>query len=134
MIKHFSPEMLEFGLSSVAAIHFNVHGVRCLTYGPLGRGPESQWLCTNKPMDPFCQQCWRQRPDSSRPLPVLPIQSARPRQSGQTAQLDNLVHIFLLCKWLSDVIRSNASGPVSYTHLTLPTILGLCRSRWSPYH
>ena len=24
--------------------------------------------------------------------------------------------------------------PVSYTHLTLPTILGLCRSRWSPYH
>ena len=23
---------------------------------------------------------------------------------------------------------------VSYTHLTLPTILGLCRSRWSPYH
>ena len=23
--------------------------------------------------------------------------------------------------------------PVSYTHLTLPTIL-LCRSRWSPYH
>ena len=24
-------------------------------------------------------------------------------------------------------------NPVSYTHLTLPTIL-LCRSRWSPYH
>ena len=23
---------------------------------------------------------------------------------------------------------------VSYTHLTLPTILGLCRSRWSPDH
>ena len=27
-----------------------------------------------------------------------------------------------------------AFAPVSYTHLTLPTILGLCRSRWSPYH
>ena len=24
--------------------------------------------------------------------------------------------------------------PVSYTHLTLPTILRRCRSRWSPYH
>ena len=24
--------------------------------------------------------------------------------------------------------------PVSYTHLTLPTKLILCRSRWSPYH
>ena len=23
---------------------------------------------------------------------------------------------------------------VSYTHLTLPTINGECRSRWSPYH
>ena len=26
------------------------------------------------------------------------------------------------------------AGPVSYTHLTLPTILRSCRSRWSPYH
>ena len=25
-------------------------------------------------------------------------------------------------------------GPVSYTHLTLPTISCRCRSRWSPYH
>ena len=24
--------------------------------------------------------------------------------------------------------------PVSYTHLTLPTICLTCRSRWSPYH
>ena len=24
--------------------------------------------------------------------------------------------------------------PVSYTHLTLPTTLSTCRSRWSPYH
>ena len=24
--------------------------------------------------------------------------------------------------------------PVSYTHLTLPTTVGPCRSRWSPYH
>ena len=26
------------------------------------------------------------------------------------------------------------SMAVSYTHLTLPTILRSCRSRWSPYH
>ena len=25
-------------------------------------------------------------------------------------------------------------GPVSYTHLTLPTTCTRCRSRWSPYH
>ena len=25
-------------------------------------------------------------------------------------------------------------SPVSYTHLTLPTIQRSCRSRWSPYH
>ena len=24
--------------------------------------------------------------------------------------------------------------PVSYTHLTLPTMSTTCRSRWSPYH
>ena len=28
----------------------------------------------------------------------------------------------------------NNHDPVSYTHLTLPTILRSCRSRWSPYH
>ena len=30
--------------------------------------------------------------------------------------------------------REQVVGPVSYTHLTLPTILRSCRSRWSPYH
>ena len=33
-------------------------------------------------------------------------------------------------------IKSGKDGvsSVSYTHLTLPTIALLCRSRWSPYH
>ena len=35
-------------------------------------------------------------------------------------------------------LRNSAFGfvfqPVSYTHLTLPTIAAECRSRWSPYH
>ena len=29
---------------------------------------------------------------------------------------------------------ANDGTPVSYTHLTLPTIAAECRSRWSPYH
>ena len=29
---------------------------------------------------------------------------------------------------------NNGIEAVSYTHLTLPTILRSCRSRWSPYH
>ena len=31
-------------------------------------------------------------------------------------------------------LRHWGVGAVSYTHLTLPTIHVLCRSRWSPYH
>ena len=30
--------------------------------------------------------------------------------------------------------KAGAAAPVSYTHLTLPTIHVECRSRWSPYH
>ena len=30
--------------------------------------------------------------------------------------------------------RANTPKAVSYTHLTLPTNPGMCRSRWSPYH
>ena len=37
--------------------------------------------------------------------------------------------------FLHDSRRLNvAMTPVSYTHLTLPTIAAECRSRWSPYH
>ena len=37
------------------------------------------------------------------------------------------------CKDIFDYIQNDYSA-VSYTHLTLPTILRSCRSRWSPYH
>ena len=33
-----------------------------------------------------------------------------------------------------DITEVDGTGTVSYTHLTLPTILRSCRSRWSPYH
>ena len=29
---------------------------------------------------------------------------------------------------------NDRTEPVSYTHLTLPTMMATCRSRWSPYH
>ena len=32
------------------------------------------------------------------------------------------------------IIVAVKTHPVSYTHLTLPTTLHECRSRWSPYH
>ena len=32
------------------------------------------------------------------------------------------------------LVFSIASSAVSYTHLTLPTNVVGCRSRWSPYH
>ena len=35
---------------------------------------------------------------------------------------------------LSGLPPIHALATVSYTHLTLPTILRSCRSRWSPYH
>ena len=41
-------------------------------------------------------------------------------------------------KGVIDVLLMNGpiieEQPVSYTHLTLPTITVRCRSRWSPYH
>ena len=33
-----------------------------------------------------------------------------------------------------DGYQGAPASPVSYTHLTLPTTLHECRSRWSPYH
>ena len=35
---------------------------------------------------------------------------------------------------VSDEVLCAGNDAVSYTHLTLPTILRSCRSRWSPYH
>ena len=35
---------------------------------------------------------------------------------------------------LMSFAKDDAIVPVSYTHLTLPTTVGPCRSRWSPYH
>ena len=34
----------------------------------------------------------------------------------------------------AELLADGGAYPVSYTHLTLPTTLHECRSRWSPYH
>ena len=38
------------------------------------------------------------------------------------------------CISVNEVIIHGIPTAVSYTHLTLPTTVGPCRSRWSPYH
>ena len=52
----------------------------------------------------------------SSPFSLRPIDVAIPVRSGQSSFT------------FAGVVT------VSYTHLTLPTILNQCRSRWSPYH
>ena len=46
--------------------------------------------------------------------------------------------VTVVCPATTGVIWRVTAGyyiaPVSYTHLTLPTTLHECRSRWSPYH
>ena len=68
---------------------------------------------------------------------------ARRRATGGSAEhaINNIVGIELgapKTNEAADLWRraTTAVGvdPVSYTHLTLPTILRSCRSRWSPYH
>ena len=49
-----------------------------------------------------------------------------------TVPLTRIIKKELVIEKLNDVIDYIKS--VSYTHLTLPTIALLCRSRWSPYH
>ena len=44
------------------------------------------------------------------------------------------VFTILLCAAGAFLLISIGATAVSYTHLTLPTILRSCRSRWSPYH
>ena len=39
-----------------------------------------------------------------------------------------------LATMMYEEAETHLKGPVSYTHLTLPTTSGWCRSRWSPYH
>ena len=46
----------------------------------------------------------------------------------------NFVCCFTISYFSIALIHQGWAHPVSYTHLTLPTIVEWCRSRWSPYH
>ena len=50
--------------------------------------------------------------------------------AGTAAMLEALVPVDIIGLG----INRQTYAPVSYTHLTLPTTLNSCRSRWSPYH
>ena len=52
-----------------------------------------------------------------------------PLAAGKPATLNELEHLYLTTGGVPE-----GGTPVSYTHLTLPTMLAQCRSRWSPYH
>ena len=42
---------------------------------------------------------------------------------------------YVKAAFLAAIVKGETtSPPVSYTHLTLPTMSLVCRSRWSPYH
>ena len=80
--------------------------------------------------------------------PVEPVQSTAPQPKAEPAKPKapraTPVRIYtnaeeLVGKPFRDLGEVSgdscqASNPVSYTHLTLPTTLHECRSRWSPYH
>ena len=53
-------------------------------------------------------------------------------QEGGFFEYKNETYSKVRKTWNSDL--GGSSYAVSYTHLTLPTIVYMCRSRWSPYH
>ena len=62
-----------------------------------------------------------------------------PEQTSKYELVEGLVVYFLYFEFIALIVKYFQSGfhfplPVSYTHLTLPTTLHECRSRWSPYH
>ena len=53
------------------------------------------------------------------------------------ASISNLIPFIALAKIVETLFLNRGADSidtVSYTHLTLPTTLHECRSRWSPYH
>ena len=58
------------------------------------------------------------------------------RTAPSTAHVLSTPDVEVIKQAVAQVAQDNESlpEPVSYTHLTLPTIHVECRSRWSPYH
>ena len=85
----------------------------------------------------------RRQTAKTRPFPGIPELLRSLRERGlKTAVFSNKpdgptreVVAALLAPHPFDAVRgARPDAPVSYTHLTLPTTIPSCRSRWSPYH
>ena len=53
-------------------------------------------------------------------------------EAGTGDIVQAVTHMRTMTKQIKEI--QSASEAVSYTHLTLPTTVQGCRSRWSPYH
>ena len=68
-----------------------------------------------------------------------PIDNLGPVDAKTSAPIHREVPKFVEQKPVDEILETGIKvidllTPVSYTHLTLPTIAAECRSRWSPYH
>ena len=88
-----------------------------------------------QPLEKQVEVAQRVHPD----LPVTAVQV--PEKPGQTTrvmfndeQLKSESYRHAVFVDPGDLSIKGDLVPVSYTHLTLPTTLHECRSRWSPYH
>ena len=63
----------------------------------------------------------------------LPVQAEATRQAARHMEERERELIAEVARAV-EAERAKFPNPVSYTHLTLPTIHVECRSRWSPYH
>ena len=99
-----------------------------------------------KPMNcPHHCEIYNAKPYSYRDLPKRFAEFGTVYRYEQSGELHGLTrvrgftqddaHIFCTHEQLDQEFKDVIDlSPVSYTHLTLPTIRRGCRSRWSPYH
>ena len=64
---------------------------------------------------------------------VIDLAEVQPKQDANL-QPKTLSFKFKVTNKTNNSETFNSPVAVSYTHLTLPTTIGWCRSRWSPYH
>ena len=106
-----------------------------VTTGPL---PEGRWSEYNS--DPFLRTKMREEATDGGYLDDIAAFDNEffGLSPLEAKNIDPQQRIMLEVAWeaLEDahIPADSLRGPVSYTHLTLPTIHVECRSRWSPYH
>ena len=69
---------------------------------------------------------------ATRQVQLYPIAGTRPRGLNPDGTVNHELDTRMELQLRTDA--KEVAEPVSYTHLTLPTMSLVCRSRWSPYH